>query len=121
MQDKLEGLRLRLVPEYDGDLLEDLLAILEARRPQITKLVVSFRKKLTTQQKGRWSNEDILTAFVLANEDPNFLHGIGAKQTLLDASSRDIANQHEFYEGVAEDAKLYEALRGHAIRFWNLI
>src|ERR1700730_4901588 len=114
--DKFEGLRLRIAPEYDDDLLDELLAILDARKSQITKLVVSFRKKLTAQQNGRWSNEDILTAFVLANDDPNFLHGIGAKQTLLDASSRDIANQHEFYEGVAEDATLYEALHGHAIR-----
>src|SRR6266478_1392845 len=117
--DKFEGLRLRIATEYDDDLLDELLAIVEARRPQITKLVKSFRKKLTAQQNEQWNNVDIVAAFFLANKDPNFLHGVGAKQTLLDASSRDIANQQEFYKSVAEDATLYEALHGHAIRFWN--
>lgn len=120
MTDILDGLRLRLVPKY-GDSLDTLLAIFTARRTQITKLIQSFRKKLTAQQNGRWSNEDILAALVLANEDPNFLHGIGAKQTLLDASSRDIANQQEFYASVAEEANLYATLCTHNIRLWNII
>lgn len=103
------------------ELCAALDGILADLQPQIAKLLKSFRKKLTPEQNARWTNDDILAALMLADKDPTFLEGIGARDKLLNATSHDLATHEDFFTAVFGEAKLYEAIRSHAIRFWNLI
>ena len=106
----LDGLRVRLLPDRERE-----------RKHDIAKVVKSFRKKLTPNQNARWSDDNITKAFLRIDDDPAFLDGRGAKQKMLDASSKDLSQQQDFFRAMGESAKLCSALYSHAVKFWDVI
>src|SRR6266478_7629477 len=106
----LGGLRVRLLPEREQERKED-----------IAKVVKALRKKLTPEQNARWSDDNITEAFLRIDDDPAFLDGLGAKHKLLDASSKELSQQEDFFRAMGESAKLYAALYSHAVKFWDVI
>jgi hypothetical protein len=106
----LDGLCARLLPERE-----------KQREKDIAKVVAGFRKKLTPEQNTRWTDVNIIEALLTIDEDPTFLDGIGAKQKLLSATSKDLSTQTEFYRAMATSAKLYAALHSCAVKLWNVI
>lgn len=105
---KLDGLR--LLPDREQDRARD-----------IAKVVKAFRKKLTAEQNAKWSDSNITEAFLTIDDDPTFLDGLGAKQKILDASSKDLSQQTEFFQAMGESAKLCAAIYSHAVKFWDVI
>lgn len=106
----LEGLRVRLLPDRERERAED-----------VARVVKAFRKKLTADQNARWMDENITEAFLRIDDDPAFLDGLGAKHKLLDASSKELSQQEDFFRAMGESAKLYAALYSHAVKFWDVI
>jgi len=106
----LEGLRVRLLPDRERERAED-----------VARVVKAFRKKLTAEQNARWMDENITEAFLRIDDDPAFLDGLGAKHKLLDASSKELSQQEDFFRAMGESAKLYAALYSHAVKFWDVI
>ncbi len=106
----LEGLRVRLLPDRERERAED-----------VARVVKAFRKKLTADQNARWMDENITEAFLRIDDDPAFLDGLGAKYKLLDASSKELSQQEDFFRAMGESAKLYAALYSHAVKFWDVI
>ncbi|PYT05599.1 MAG: hypothetical protein DMF60_11390 [Acidobacteria bacterium] len=106
----LEGLRVRLLPDRERE-----------RTEAIGRVVKAFREKLTPQQNARWSDNDIIKAFIKIDDSPTFLDGLDAKQKMLGASSRDLSQQQDFFRAMGESAKLCSALYSHAVKFWDVI
>src|SRR5882762_2529656 len=106
----LEGLRVKLLPDRERE-----------RKHDIAKVVKAFRKKLTLEQNARWTDDSIIEAFIKIEDDPTFLDGLGAKQKILDASSKDLSQQEDFFRTMGESAKLCAALYLHAVKFWDVI
>ncbi len=105
-QTDLEGLRVRLLPDRDRE-----------RAADIAKVVKAFRKKLSPEQNARWSDDNITEAFLRIDDNPTFLDGLGAKQRMLDASTKELSQQEHFFQAMAESAKLCAALYSHSVRF----
>ncbi len=106
----LEGLRVKLLPDRERE-----------RKHDIAKVVKAFRKKLTLEQNARWTDDSIIEAFIKIEDDPTFLDGLGAKQKILDASSKALSLQEDFFRALGESSKLCAALYGHALKFWDVI
>ncbi|SRR6266436_3336007 len=109
-QTDLEGLRVRLLPDRDRE-----------RAADIAKVVKAFRKKLSPEQNARWSDDNITEAFLRIDDNPTFLDGLGAKQRMLDASTKELSQQEHFFQAMAESAKLCAALYSHSVKFWDVI
>jgi len=106
----LEGLRVRLLPDRERE-----------RAEAVARVVKAFRTKLTHEQNARWSDDSITKAFLRIDDDPAFLDGRDAKQRMLEASSKDLSQQEDFFKAMGESAKLCSALYSHAVKFWDVI
>jgi len=106
----LEGLRVRLLPDRERE-----------RAEAVARVVKAFRTKLTPNRTHDGQTTSITKAFLRIDDDPAFLDGRDAKQRMLEASSKDLSQQEDFFKAMGESAKLCSALYSHAVKFWDVI
>lgn len=85
------------------------------------RIVTKFRKKLTPEQNARWTDDHIVQAFLSLGNDAAYYDGAAAKQQLRDASSKALSQEPDFFQAVAQSAKLHDALKVSAFEFWSVV
>lgn len=94
------------------------------REKAVAKILKAFREKLSDSENEKWSNEEIVQAF--ETRDPAFMElpfmdGAGAKQKLLNASSKELADQSSFVQKMADSGRVYAAFYRAALAYWNKV
>jgi hypothetical protein len=94
-----------------------------ARQKAVAKILKTFRDKLTETENEQWSDDHIIAAF--ETKDPAFMElpfmdGADAKQKLLSATNKEIA-QSSFVQKIADNARIYAAFIGAALAYWNKV
>src|ERR1700737_3594740 len=82
------------------------------KKKAIATSLKSFRSKLTKMENERWSDDQIVRAF--ETKDPafmtiEFMEGVGAKQELLNATSKELAQPSSFLQEMGNGARVYAA------------
>lgn len=101
----------------------------KARKDKRTKeMLRSLREKLTTDEKSRWSDEQLLYAVEHIDDDPAYLQGIGARNQidtqLKSASKQSRLSQlleSDAYQSLANQFRLTAALVEASKRFYDIL
>jgi hypothetical protein len=94
-----------------------------ARQKAVAKIIKQFRDKLRPDENARWNDEQIVEAF--ETKDPAFMDlpfmcGVGAKQKLNNASSKEIVEQ-PFFQVLGDTARVYAAFYRAVLDYWNRV
>lgn len=94
------------------------------RQKAVSKILKAFREKLYDSENEKWNDAEIIAAF--ETKDPAFMRlpfmdGAGAKQKLLDASSKELADQSSFVQRMADSGRVYAAFYKAALAYWNKV
>jgi hypothetical protein len=112
------------------DQLQEIAASREASRKQAAKqkavatILKTFRNKLRPDENARWSDEQIVEAFETKDPafmDLPFMDGLGAKQKLLNATSKELAQQSSFMQEMADSGRIYAAFYEAVLAYWDKI
>src|ERR1700731_2972553 len=83
-----------------------------AKQKTLASIIKEFRRKLRPDENERWSDDQIVAAFETKDPafmDLPFMDGAGAKQKLLNATSKELAQQSSFIQEMADSGRIYAA------------
>jgi hypothetical protein len=95
-----------------------------ARQKAVASIIKQFRDKLRPDDNSRWTDEQIVGAF--ETKDPAFMDlpfmgGVGATQRLHNATSKEIAEHHPFFQELGDSARIYWAFYRAVLNYWNKV
>src|SRR6266436_907190 len=94
------------------------------RQKAVATIIKTFRSELRPDENDRWSDDQIVAAF--ETKDPAFMNlpfmnGVGAKEKLLNATSKELAQQSSFMQEMADSGRIYAAFYEAVLAYWDKI